>query len=326
MNIKQFLDDEGISYEINVDLKTKTRIKRGGIASIWVQPSQISVFEKIIIFCQKHHLSYEVIGNTSNCYFLNDYNPQFVVSTIKLNQLSVNYDRKTINCSCGYNMTRFARYCVENGYKGYEGFVGIPGTVGGAVINNSGCYGSLISELVLEITVIKDGHKNTLNNKDLKYEHRNSVLKSREINAVVLNAVFSIKDREDPERLKNKAKEILTHRMTCQEHTHPNLGSTYAQLEFKQLPFLKRLINAVVIRIINATTTSEAKSLKIKTKLFLYLRNAGSFRKYVSEFGIRCFTWKDSDADNAFKDYVEFINDNTIKSKMEIEIKQNITQ
>ena len=49
--IRDYLDNENIFYETDVNLKTKTWIKWGGIASIWVQPYKINLFEKMIAWC-----------------------------------------------------------------------------------------------------------------------------------------------------------------------------------------------------------------------------------------------------------------------------------
>src|ERR1035437_6130015 len=95
-DIIEFLQTNHISFDKEVDLKTKTWIKRGGIAQLWVQPTKLSEFEKLIVWCQLNKIHVEVIGNTSNCYFLNNYSPDFVISTMKLNEMQVDGD--TITC------------------------------------------------------------------------------------------------------------------------------------------------------------------------------------------------------------------------------------
>jgi UDP-N-acetylenolpyruvoylglucosamine reductase len=348
MNGKQLIEDflysEQIAFEKNVDLKTKTWIKRGGISHIWVQPICLSDFEIIVNWCQLNKVRFEVIGNTSNCYFLNDYNPELVISTLKLDGMKV--EKYRITCDCGYNMARFAKYCVSHGIVGFEGFTGLPGTVGGAAINNSGCYfipgshpqsyfkgvsglainkseryGSLISELVQSVSIILNGEKRLLTNEQLSYSHRNSVLKSKEIEGVVLSVTFCIRHKEDPNLLEKRAREFVYHRKVFQEHIYPNLGTIFSSLEFKKLPFFLRCIKFISFRIIKYSIKDPVKKQKLKTKFFLYLRGAGLFRKYVSEYGVHCFTWKDENADQAFKEYVDFIKRNTVKYVYEIDIK-----
>lgn len=315
-----FLQKEYISFKKDVNLKTKTWIKRGGIARLWVQPIKLSDFEKVICWCQLNKIQFEVIGNTSNCYFLNDYNPDLVISTLKLTQM--HFEADTITCDCGYNMTRFSKYCNSHGIAGYEGFIGLPGTVGGAAINNAGCYGSLISDVIRDVYIIQNGEKCLLTNKLLSYCHRNSALKSKEIDGVVTSVTFNIEHKEDPNILEKRAKDFQSQRKTFQEHTYPNLGSTFSTLEFKTPSIIIRTTNAIVQSVLNCIIRNQIKKQKLRTKLFLRLRGAGMFQKYVSEYGIGCFTWKDEGADRAFVEYVDFIKRNTMKAIIEIDIKQ----
>ena len=49
---------------------------------------------------------------------------------------------------------KFSRYCKENGIKGFEFLSCIPGSIGGAIRMNSGCYGDEISKNLLSVKVI----------------------------------------------------------------------------------------------------------------------------------------------------------------------------
>lgn len=318
--IIKFLQSEEITFEECVDLKTKTWINRGGTARLWVQPVEMISFEKLVIWCQLNAIYFEVIGNTSNCYFLNDYHPQLVISTLKLN--SILEEGNTIICDCGFNMVRLAKYCILKGVAGYEGFIGLPGTVGGATINNAGCYGSLISDIVKKVTIIQNGKTVELNKDELHYSHRNSALKTKEIEGVLTKVTFDISKREDPKILDKRSMEFQLHRKKFQEHTYPNLGSTFCKLDFKKLPFFKKTIYVFLIRTIHLFIKNQLSIQLIEVKLFWLLHSAGSFRNYVSQFGVQCFTWKDEGADQAFIEYVTFVKKNTTNAVLEIDVKK----
>jgi hypothetical protein len=55
----------------------------------------------------------------------------------------------------------------------------------------------------------------------------------------------------------------------------------------------------------------------------LRIRGAGDYKKYISEYGIQCYTWKDKGADIAFNNYLKFIKTHTIKAVLEIDLKRN---
>jgi len=103
-------------------------------------------------------------------------------------------------------MSQLSRYCIYSGIPGFEGFVDLPGTVGGAAINNSGCFGSLTSNVVESVIIIKDGEREILTNNQMQYSHRNSIIKSKRLKAAVLSVKFKIENKEDSRLLKARAK------------------------------------------------------------------------------------------------------------------------
>lgn len=315
-----YLKANQIAYETEAELKAKTWIKRGGVAHLWVQPTNLVEFVELAKLCQRSAgVRYEVVGNTSNCYFLNDYNPDVVISTLKLNRMHV--ASETITCDCGFNLSRLAKYCISNGIAGFEGFVGVPGTVGGAAINNAGSYGSLVSDVLTEVVVLINGVRCILTNEQLEYRNRTSALKAKRIDAVVVSVTFRANAKEDPALLAARARDSQIHRRTFQEHDAPNLGTTFCTLDFKRLPFHLRWVSNIADRIAEFVIRNPVKLLTTKTRLFLWLRGAGAFRRYVSGYGVQCFTWKDSNADYAFVEYKKFIEQQTHKAVIEIDIK-----
>lgn len=59
--------------------------------------------------------------------------------------------------------------------------MGLPGTIGGAVAGNAGCFGFEAKDAILEVTIfdIKAGEYKTLSNNELDFSYRRSVLKDR---------------------------------------------------------------------------------------------------------------------------------------------------
>jgi UDP-N-acetylmuramate dehydrogenase len=318
--IINFLLSEKIIYGENIDLKTKTWIKRGGIANVWIQPENIEDFKKVIIWCQVNVIEFEVVGNTSNCYFLNTYNPLLVISTLKLRGISEK--ENNVICECGYQMSRLAKFCNSRGYVGYEGFIGLPGTVAGAVVNNSGCYGSLTSNILKEISILQNGEIKVLKNHQLECQHRSSALKLKKIKGVILTVTFDISKKEDAIRLSKKSKEFQRRRYLTQENKYPNLGTVFCILRFRHSLYQK-FIRGSFSRLIHLILKNPVKQQIALVRLFWLLNPAGSFRRYVSKYSVQCFTWKDDGADQAFNEYVAFIKKNATEATMEIEIKQH---
>jgi UDP-N-acetylmuramate dehydrogenase len=91
------------------------------------------------------------------------------------------------------SLPRVARFCVEAGLTGLEFFVGVPGTVGGAVRQNAGCFGAETKDVLYSASVVnvETGERRTLDSKGLNHSYRHSNLRSADL---VVDATFSAVD------------------------------------------------------------------------------------------------------------------------------------
>lgn len=70
-----------------------------------------------------------------------------------------------------------AQYCKNNGLGGLEFLSGIPGTIGGAIAMNAGCYGSEIADFLIEaIALDYQGNIHKILKDDLGFEYRKNKL------------------------------------------------------------------------------------------------------------------------------------------------------
>ncbi|MFH1844744.1 MAG: UDP-N-acetylmuramate dehydrogenase [bacterium] len=84
----------------------------------------------------------------------------------------------TVTVGAGVRFDNLIERCLAAGLVGLEFASGIPGTVGGAVVGNAGCYGHEISEFLVAATVLRaDGRLETVGPEDLVFSYRNSRLK-----------------------------------------------------------------------------------------------------------------------------------------------------
>ena len=89
-------------------------------------------------------------------------------------------DRTSVVVSSGTNLIRLARTCQEWGLSGLEWAIAVPGTVGGAVVNNAGAHGSdIASSLVRALVYEVDGGQRWVGIGEMDYGYRHSQLKSR---------------------------------------------------------------------------------------------------------------------------------------------------
>ncbi len=68
-----------------------------------------------------------------------------------------------------------AKVAAQNGIAGLEFYRGVPGTIGGALVMNAGCYGSETKDILIEAyAVTRGGERVTLTNAQMGYSYRHS--------------------------------------------------------------------------------------------------------------------------------------------------------
>ena len=123
---------------------------------------------------------------------------------------------------------QLAQFAIKNNLVGAEFLDSIPGTIGGNIKMNAGCFGREIKEVLVSAEVLLDtGEIKTFSNNDFNLSYRHSDLPK---NAIVLNAVFALQAAENQSQIEN-AKKALSE---MQEYRKKNqiigftCGSTFA--------------------------------------------------------------------------------------------------
>jgi UDP-N-acetylmuramate dehydrogenase len=98
-------------------------------------------------------------------------------------------DGMRVKAGSGASLARVARSAVEDGLTGLEFFVGVPGSVGGAVRQNAGCFGSETRDYLLSARVMdmNDGSIRLVDPDSLDMSYRHSNIKPSD---VVIDAEF----------------------------------------------------------------------------------------------------------------------------------------
>ncbi|MBZ0290669.1 MAG: UDP-N-acetylmuramate dehydrogenase, partial [Anaerolineae bacterium] len=155
------------------------------------------------------------------------------------------HDGRNVSAASGTGMTILARKCAARGLSGLEWMASVPGTVGGAVVNNAGAHGGDMGGCLIDAVVL-DADKGaqiwTLD--DLQYGYRSSALKARkDRDFLVLLAQFGLKP-VDPPDIHEKMDHFIEYRKTTQP-PGASLGSI-----FKNPPgdFAGRLIEAAGLK------------------------------------------------------------------------------
>ena len=101
-----------------------------------------------------------------------------------------NQDSFLVNAN--YSFNKFINEIIKKRLSGVEGLIGIPGTIGGAIVMNSGSGSYCISDYLKGITTIdSNGKKHRYSKKDLQFGRRYSILQDK--NEILITALFTFK-------------------------------------------------------------------------------------------------------------------------------------
>lgn len=118
-----------------------------------------------------------------------------------------------------------ARKAAEAGIAGLEFYAGIPGTIGGAVIMNAGCYGSETVNVIQSARVMsRQGEVSEIAGDGFGYTYRHSALMGADL--IVLDAIYE-GTADAPEAIKARMAEITSRRETTQPIREKTGGSTF---------------------------------------------------------------------------------------------------
>lgn len=207
----------------NVDLSKLTSYKLKGKAKCIVFPSDINELMRLIKYIKENSLKYKVIGGGSNLIFPSYYDG-ILIKLTAFDQLKIEETKITVQA--GYSLMKLALKTARLGLTGLEFATGIPGTVGGAIVNNSGAYQSDMGYIIDKVRVLTPNLEiKTLYNKELEYHYRTSFLKKNP-GYIVLDAVIILKKGN-----KDKIIEIIEdrkqRRLIAQPLEYPSAGSVF---------------------------------------------------------------------------------------------------
>lgn len=317
MRLVQYLTEKNVPFEQDVHLSKKTWIKTGGICGYWITPDSVPQLKEVCSYLYQNNISFDFVGQTSNIFFHSTYNPEIVISTIKVNQYEIK--DSVITCDCGVSVIKLAKDCLSKGYSGFSGLVGLPGTVASAIVNNAGCFNCSLSSMLISADVLfPDGTIRTLTKEDFHYSHRSSVFKRGEMKGIILSVKLKAEKTENIEEELEKAEASNNYRKNKQEGYSRNLGSVFASRKMKEN--VRNVIAVGLSGIISLLRIMPQR--KAQKFLLLNLYGYKVLFPYVSDKSINTYVWKDEWSETLFDRYKQFVNEVFDNAVIEIEEKE----
>ncbi|WP_414752023.1 UDP-N-acetylmuramate dehydrogenase [Anabaena sp. CCY 9910] len=207
-------------------LSAFTSYRVGGAAELYVAPRNIEALQASLKYAQEHNLRVTTLGAGSNLLVSDRGISGLVIATRHLRYNHFDHQTGQVTVAAGESIPSLAWEIAKLGWQGFEWAVGIPGTVGGAVVMNAGAHNSCIADILVSAQVLSpDGTIETLTPEELGYGYRTSLLQGS--NRVVTQATFQLQPGFDPAYVTATTREHKQMRLTTQPYNFPSCGSVF---------------------------------------------------------------------------------------------------
>lgn len=206
-------------------LSQLTTLKVGGPAGVVCRIGTIDQARRFQDICHDIAAPCYILGAGSNVLAPDGGYPG-VILRIATEDFALKGD--TITAGAGWDFDRLIARCLDQKLTGLEFASGIPGTLGGALVGNAGCYGHEIGEFLEEAVILRqDGTLDTVGPDAFGFAYRTTNL--RETGDFLLAATLRLQ-RGNLEQARAQRQEKLQDRLTKHPVNIPSAGSWFRNL------------------------------------------------------------------------------------------------
>jgi UDP-N-acetylmuramate dehydrogenase len=200
----------------NEPLSQHTTWRVGGPARWFVEAKSIEEIKRAFELAKEKDVPWFILSGGSNI-LVSDTGFKGVVIHPAMRAVLVEGNKLT--AEAGAPAVLVARVAAEAALSGLEWMATLPGTIGGAIRGNAGCFGSETKDRLISVSVLRNGQVVRLKKQDLSFSYRDSSFKRNK--DFILSAVFELKPGESA-AIKAKMDELLAKRLAAQ----PSVGGT----------------------------------------------------------------------------------------------------
>lgn len=238
MSILKRLQSYGTILE-NEPMKKHTTYHIGGTVDYYITPFSETALMCILDILIKEKISYHIMGRGSNVLFDDAHFHGAIINLdSSLNDYYFEPDGKLV-AYAGCSIINLSVEAMKRSLSGLEFASGIPGSLGGGLYMNAGAYKSNLSNILIDVLVLKDEHLLWMKKEDLEYDYRHSIFQKHK-DWVILAGRFQL-EQADQSEIRNLMDSRRKRRMDAQPLDKPCAGSVFRNPE--EIPAWKLIEN-----------------------------------------------------------------------------------
>jgi UDP-N-acetylmuramate dehydrogenase len=221
--LKIFLDEFSDNMKFNYDLKKKSWFNIGGKTKIFYKAENLKELVKILQKLNNQEKIF-ILGAGSNTLISDDLFDGIVIKLSEnFNNISLLGEDIIIAGSAVLDKT-LSDFALNHNLSGFEFLTCIPGSIGGGIKMNAGCFGREFKDILISIQAIdKNGNIITIPSKDIKFEYRKNNLSD---DLIFLSASFK-GVKSDNLKILNEMKKLKIQKEKNQPTKIKTSGSTF---------------------------------------------------------------------------------------------------
>lgn len=228
--MKRIVSSFGVIVQQDENLGRFTAARLGGSAD-YLYVAKGKNFDELLDIARsawEQEMSVQIIGGGANI-LISDKGVRGLTIVNRIAAMTPGnwHDGRNLAVTSGVNLNKLTHFCMVNGLSGMEWAVGVPGTIGGAIVNNAGAHGSSMADSIADVVVFEaDKGIQLYSNADLQYAYRYSTLKARQDRRFVVLLATLILQADEPTAIQARMDEYNAYRKRTQP-PGASLGSIF---------------------------------------------------------------------------------------------------
>jgi len=225
---KSFLKKFEENLSKNVKLSSYSWFNLGGNADYFFKANDKNHLKEFLQEADSKNLKVTILGAGSNTLFRDNGVRGVVVKLGKEFSFIKKINENTLEVGAATLDRKVANYAKDNSLKNLEFLSCIPGSIGGAVIMNSGCYDNDISKIIISINVLD---RKKLIEKEIKKENINFFYRGTDLSSDLI--ILSVKLRCSIGKkieIEEKQNDFIERKKLSQPSQVKTCGSTFKNI------------------------------------------------------------------------------------------------
>lgn len=231
MNLEQLFKQNFPSFDFIFDysLASKSYFKIGGNAEVYYAAKNRQEVIDLLVFCKKQNIKFNILGGASNVIIADEGLKGLVISFdfSELKIIEETQDKIICQAEAGIKTSVLVAKVAAKGGSGLEGFIGVPGVLGGAIYNNAHYLKDLISDNLIQVEVfdLEREEISLFTREKCQFAYEQSIFQTNK-NLLILSAYFELK-KISPDEAKEKVRSAIEKRELTQPLDLPSCGCVF---------------------------------------------------------------------------------------------------